>query len=342
MDPSASVALGERLRHCSYKVNWNNLKLSNKICSLIEEKKVLDSTQLDKCVRKIVAHVKETVPNVKRSLFKSLSEDIVQEYPCSFKDIMVKGKAGKALTTDAEKLTYKMNNRYDNTNRQDKTPLQKEAPNIPQAVGCVRWSVTSLPDGEDEDTVEGRIVELQLIFQEESPREWDWDKIEENMIITFGIQRAELNSQVEKKKPKKRKRRQQEDDEEAEEAVDDVEEPPAVKTTNEIIHKFPFLMHPKGMNIHFEELTKKCFLTSLCEWLDEVEDTMVDFLATKHDDNPRVRHLMRKAKDSKSCDEDDAAVMAILIMIINSLHEKKEFLFKCVRVRIRQHCRPDF
>lgn len=301
------------------------------VIELVKARKLLSPSQMDDAVRAIIKQLKKSMPTVKRCFLSGLASDILNEHPASFKDIVIKSKAKDAPThgTDKEKLTYKLKNRFDNRNRKHKTPAQLEAPDIPHAVGCIRWTVSTIPDGEDEESLQARVEDMKVTY--ESPRkEWDWDTIETNMKLTYGLQRADLNTQVPKKKKKSKKRKR--DDENDENDEDDPVTPPI--PTSKIIEEYPFLMSPKGLNIHFLELTGVCFVSSLNEWIEDVDPTLVDFLSTKHDDNPRVRQQMRGAEKNASCREGDAPVMAIMTMLVNSLYEERDLLYKCITVSL--------
>lgn len=336
---ASSVPLGEMLRNSSYKVNWTTLKVEDDdVLDLIKEKKLLSPTQMDDAVQAIIKQLKRNMPNVKRSFLSGLAADILNEFPQSFKDIVIKSKSKEAPTqgTDKEKLLYKLRNKFDNSNRQGKTPSMLEAPDIPHAVGCIRWMVSTLPEGEDEVTLRARVEEMKQMY--ERPRQqWDWDEIESNMKLTYSLQRADLNTQVPRKK-KSKKRKRNENQQEENDAENQADEPDEAETppipTSTIIEEYPFLMTPKGANMHFLELTGACFISRLNEWIEDVDPTLIDFLSTKHDDNPRVRHQMRKAEKDGSCKIDDAPVMAIMSMLVSSLNEVKDLLFKCITVSL--------
>lgn len=317
------VALGERLRHSSYKVNYETLHLDDDgILDALKENKMLSPTQLDDVVQAVVKQVQKKVPGVERKFFKGLAQDMLADYPSSFKDIILKRKSEETevLRTDSEKLTYKLKNKFDNNNRKSKDKCNQEtSQHIPEAAGCKRWQVTTLPEGEDEESLNDKKKEMQDIY-EMNRRMWDWEKIEQNMKSTYGMQRADLNTQVSGAKRRGKKRKQPE-------AEAEQEDSPAI-TTNKIIEDYPFLMTTQGINIHFEELTGKCFKSELEGWIEEVDPVLIDFLATKHEDNPKVRHRMRKATASP----EDAKVMAIMTMLVNSLHEDLNLLYKCINV----------
>ncbi|KAJ1524594.1 hypothetical protein ONE63_011080 [Megalurothrips usitatus] len=294
------------------------------VTALASKKRVLDNKILDGVIRDIVETMEE-MPNYTRDCLPDVARDVISQYPQSFKDIKVAGKAGMGLATDCDKLIYKMSNRSDNTNRGGKSGLQVEAPDIAEASGCVRWAVLDLPEGEDEESLEEKIVDMQVMFSEVSRKEWDWGRIKD-LSLTYGLQRADLNSQISTREKKRRR---------GNEEIDDPEEVNNKKTTDEIIERFPFLTTTRGINHHFHLLTNHHdFADDLIKWLEEVDTALLDYLATRHVENPKIRHQMRKAKERDTCKDEDAELMAIMLMLMNCLKEDQEGLIKFVLVKL--------
>ena len=70
--------------------------------------------------------------------------DMKRKYKKSFRHELAKGIIGK------NSLVASMQAKFDNDKRAGKrrAQMEVEAPNIKAAYGCVRWRVTTLPDGE--------------------------------------------------------------------------------------------------------------------------------------------------------------------------------------------------
>lgn len=315
-----------KLRRSTFTFDYN--KLPDKILHCLKKNKPLNNRQIDKVVQCVVDSVTFSVAGVERGFFGPLSEDIIEDYPKSFEEISV-GSKTRNLTNSKEKLCYKLKNRFDNGNRGEKTDMQKEAPNRPEAYGCVRWRVLSFPPGSTEEELKQIAEEMRIYFNTQKKNAYDWEEIKLKMTKTYGLQRAIIISQINYTNKSKRKEQQKKQTEENNEEDGDGEE--EIVTTSSINEEFPMLFTYVGMIHHFEMLTGKDFEKLLSDWLTSVEDILVDFLALGKPDNLKLKAQLKKIKKRDPSNEE-SELIAIFLMLANYFKDDINLLVQCVDV----------
>lgn len=272
----------------------------------LDAKRKLKRNERIRLVQVIVKETRTKYPNIRRDEYKGIAERMVRKYPRSLKD------AGKGKSVESSFLEKKLKTRADEEVRAEKKKAANEAPNVPQAYGCVRWRVQIPQNSRQElDTIR---EELESTFNELRSRDWDWRGILEKLEATYALQREEINAQD---PPKKRRARGA------------PHRPPAVPAmaTKEIAKRWPFVFRPKGMLLHFKLLTQKDLEQQFHEYQERAE-SMVTYLAQKLDEE-RLESRWRAAKD----ENPQATTLALFQLLIKYFKETEGSLFKEVEVK---------
>jgi len=266
----------------------------------------------DRCavVTSIVKDVLHEDASFPRNGFTKIAEAMVAKYPSTFQD---RGANTKQLscTYYSNKLKF----RYDEIMRSRKNKDKNECPNIPQAYGCVRWRVATLPEPR-EDLLK-RKEEMADIFLNFSRKDWDWDLIQDHMKATFGLQREDINSQTPPKPPRKGQRQVTQ---------------PEPRTTKQIDEDWPMLLHPKGMAIHFTELTQKPDFLSQLNQFDTEYGTMtfIKFLKKQTGSNREIYSDFKSTL--KKTEGKEPHCIAMCLMLVNVMKEEQKLIIIEVEV----------
>lgn len=270
----------------------------------------LDKAERCAVVFNIVQDVLHEDASFPRTGFNKIAEAMVAQHPNTFQD---RGKDVKPLS--CLYYTNKLKFRYDEVLRSRKNKDKNECPQIPQAYGCVRWRVATLPEPR-EDLLK-RKQEMAEIYSNSRRKDWDWDLIQDHMQATFGLQREDINSQTPPKRPRKGQRQVTR---------------PEPRTTKQIDEDWPMLLQPKGMAIHYTELTKKPdFLSQLNEFDNEYgQDTFIKFLRKQNGPNREVYSDFKSAV--KKTEGKEPHCIAMCQMLVNVMQEEQKLIIIEVEV----------
>lgn len=252
-------------------------------------------------IRLIVSDVLNERPEVPRTFFKEVARSMVRQYPTALHD------RNKSLT-DCQYMEQKLKFRYDEQTRAFKVKAGNEAPNIPEAYGCVRWRV-KMSAAERESMMEKR---TQLVeWYDDPPRDWTWETILTELRITFPLQREEINNQVPKRKRRSRGGTEQSTSEN-------------IKTTPELFKDWPFLFQSKGMKQHFQILTTKDWDETLVAFQEKYDLTsFIKFLSTQKElEASRTRKRCKRAKKNNTCRSPE--LIALVLMLTEYYKENTE------------------
>ncbi|KAK3920796.1 Glucose-1-phosphate adenylyltransferase large subunit 2, chloroplastic/amyloplastic [Frankliniella fusca] len=239
-------------------------------------------------VERIVDHCRETVPNLQRSMLNDVALQIVKDFGCSFKDTIMVSEHG------SDSLATQLKVKFDNDNRgkkRPKTPVEKEAPAMKEAFGCIQWD-PSLPEGESEESLEKIRVDLKKTYRLSS-KDWDWRVIKKKLQESYYLQRKLINSNAVVTQPRKGNKKRRDDGENNDETADDFRTIPDVKD------KWPFLFTTHGMNIHFKQLTDVDLKTCISTFVAKEGNQLIDFLSTKGEALAKLKRRMVRAEEQR-------------------------------------------
>lgn len=262
--------------------------------------------------------------DVSRTFFTTVAESMVAKYPHALHD------RNKSLTS-CKYMAQKLKFRYDEEMRAFKVKSSIEAPNIPEAHGCVRWRVKITP--EQRVDMENRKIIMSEIFSNTLVKDWPWEEIETHLLETFPLQREDINGQVKKKARRARgagagqqstqQSTPQQSTPQQSTAQDSTnqEESQLIKTTRQLSTEWPFLFRGRGMLVHFNELTQIDWLERLEEFHENFEpNSFIKFLSTLRElDGSTTRRKYKKAVKHNTCKFPE--LLAIVLMLVQFYKE---------------------
>ncbi|KAK3919972.1 ATP-dependent 6-phosphofructokinase subunit alpha [Frankliniella fusca] len=254
-------------------------------------------------VDRIVDHLKEKVPNLVRSDFDSVADNLVQLYPESFKDTLAVSRHG----SDSLRSQFKV--KFDNLNRKP-TKSRDQTTSAPASYGCLQFN-PACPEGETEQSLVRRRDNLKSLF-DHGRRHWDWRRIKVEMEITFYLQRKNINGPVSVPKPSSRRRRPQPENEENEQSGDEQAADNRAMTVVELKTEWPCLFKAAGMNYHLKLLTGSDFILQLDTFLAEDGKFLVEYLASKGETQAATRRKMIRSETRGNMDAYLAALIKML------------------------------
>lgn len=283
------------------------------IINQLEEGQWLSKSDRCLLIRLVVRDVMTENPNVSRGMFQQVAETMVAKYPHALHD------RNKCLT-DCNYLDQKLKFRFDEEMRAYRVKKSNEAPNIPEAHGCVRWRVRITPAERDQMLLKKEV--MAQIFNTTLVNDWSWDDIMRNLIETYPLQREDINGQVKKKSRRARGANQEVQDQEN------------MKTTQELTAEWPFLFQSKGMVLHFNELTKTDWLEKLSEFKEKFEPkSFIKFMSTLRElEDSSTRKKFKRAVKHNTCNDPD--LLAIVLMLTEYYKEEKEQILIEIEVLI--------
>lgn len=275
----------------------------------LDAKRKLKKDQRIRLVQVIVKETRHKYPNICRDEFKGIAARMVTKYPRSLKDA---GKKGQDQIGSSF-IEKKLKNRWDEELRAQKKKAANEAPNVPQAYGCVRWRVQIAQNTRPD--LEKTREELKTTFNEVRSREWIWRDILDKMEQTYAVQREDINTQT---PPKKRRARGA------------PHPPPTVQamSTVDIARRWPFLFRPQGMLQHFKILTQKDLEAKFDEY-QETAEHLVEYLAKKLGEEG-IERRWRAAKDQIG---KAATTLALFQLLVRYFKEQEDSIFREAEVK---------
>lgn len=315
-----------------FEVDWTDIKNGDKeIIRKLKHGRKLKMKHRKLFVARVVDQVRQRVPAAERNVFIQVMTDVKKKYPTSFRHELAGGKVGKTS------ITFKMMTKFDNDKRPDrKTRVEKEAPTLKAAYGCVQWRAP-LPAGQTVGSQEEVRKALHKYFHETRPTAWDWTDIQSKMLLTYSSQRKDLNSQAEaiervRKATLKAKRTGRVGEEEA--AVDDPLAP-----TVRIVDRWPFLFQARGIRVHFTQLTKVEFSAAIQKFLAEnhlkqLLDFLSDLLARNEEAKRTVKKMKKRVKRAEETEESKTSLQFSVLLLLLCLHWKEnlDHILTCVEV----------
>lgn len=264
-------------------------------------------------MQNIVQDVMFEDPSFPRCGFSTIAEALVTKYPNTFQD---KCPAGSRPSLKCSYYSNKLKFRFDEVIRSKKKKNENECPNIPQAYGCVRWRVATLP--EPREVLLQKKDEMLDMYNSIPNKEWNWDTINSHLKATFGLQREDINSQVPPKPARKGQKQPT---------------APKAKTTREIDIDWPFLLTPKGVSVHYQELTQKPdFPSQMTEFENEYEIAkFLKFLKEENNNNKSIYKDYKLAVKTNSIADPHA--IAMCLMLTNVMNDKIEQIVIEVEVK---------
>lgn len=298
-------------RDWNFRINWNDIyNINSNIKQKMERGKKLKSKEKREMVKRLVNQVRNKVPGAKRNIFRQIIKDMKTKYSVTFSGELAKGKLAKTS------MCKRMQDKFDNDKRPNKkTIMEKEAPSIKAAYGCLKWRVACLPEDETMESLQEVQQALKKHFEEVRPRSWDWESIEGGMKKTYGLQRGDINKQAQEiEKNKKR--------------------PPAealteITLTETLRDKWPFLTVPRVMLQHFQVLTNIDFSSKLISFLEEdIKDIVTYLIATNKENTKKIKRRMNRSP----LEQPNPKLAALILLLLQRFKEEANGLFIIVDV----------
>lgn len=199
---------------------------------LLAQGKRLEPPSRRELVRVVVDEVLKVCPKPLKKHTDAVAQRIVDAHPASLCDKV----DGEVLMGGFQSLAKQLKARVENLHRKDSandslTESESATPSRKRKLdfGCVNPEPTDMPLEESEESLHARQVLLTQIF-EQGELAWQQDEIEEQMKITYILQRKDINRNV---------------------------------PIPELLKQWPFLFQEFGTKIHFELLMEVKMLDCL-------------------------------------------------------------------------------
>lgn len=317
--------------HNEFKIDWEDLyKIDANIKVRLRSGKKLRTKQKKEVVKRIVNQVRAKAPHAKRDIFKTIVKRMKTKYTLSFHSELAGGKMARGS------LCRSMQIKFDNDKRPEtrKTRVEREAPGIKPAYGCKKWRLASLPQGENQESLNQIQEELVHYFEITRVPAWDWEYIDDRMEKTYGLLREDINKQAEqllemarKAQKESRKKNKDKTNRAEEEEIDDIN----LLTTEQIRDKWPFLFQPRCMIQHFNRLTETKLEEETENFLKKDIENIIQFLVSTNKGKPKkIKKKMNRAKEQLP--PNNAEMIALLSLLMQRFGETEESLWIVIDV----------
>ena len=293
----------------------------------------LDPEDRRKVVAEIVDQVCQKIPRANRATYETIYRDhLLPKYKTSFEEVL--GAYGAEVKTTGG-ILKQLKDKHDNNKRPNRkvqlTVQERETPRCKAAVGCIRWRMVNYPEGETEETLQGKKEELKTMYSTVRPQHFDVDKIKTNMTLTYKLQREMINANMEKAMEEQRLKQQRGKRQKQEEDPDNPED---VVNIQDVRDEFPFLFTNNGMSLHYQMLVGINVQESLQKFVDTELNLFVEYFTSLA--KPEILSQVRKMNRALKMEGADSAYckfLGFLRMLTLSLNEDFDQMVSLVEVR---------
>ena len=236
-----------------------------------------------------------------RSIFKAIANTIVDMSPASFENDSGTGVEGFARSLET---TYYNHHsiRHAMAEKRKQRALSSTTSKCPRktpvkdSYGCSQWQPTAFPDGEDQESMDGKKTWLQHEYQK---RDKDISRVVEHMISTYINQRYEINKQ------------------------------PA--SLHDVKQSWPFLFQPRHLSDHFQYLvgheTNLVFTTNVAS----KGSSILHFMTEKKKISDRWQTLIQEGY-AESPSQETVSSCAAICTLPQYFREEEDFFLKGYKV----------